>query len=423
MKAEILLVGTELLLGDIVDTNGKFLARQLAQLGIHVYYQTVVGDNPGRLEEAVRRALGRSELVLAAGGLGPTDDDITREVFSRVLELPLEPHQPTRQRLEAFFAGRSRPMTPNNLRQALVPQGATVLTNDWGTAPGLWIPAPLGQAVLLPGPPRELEPMFCARVRPRLEKMCPSVLESRTLRLYGVGESQAAYDLQDLMAGADPSLAPYAKDGEMILRLTASGQTVAHARQRLAPLEDAVRERLGQYVYAVGEDKSLEQALVERFASRGLTVAAAESLTGGLISQRITSVPGASAVTQCSVCSYSNEVKHRLLGVDQQLLDTHGAVSEPVALAMAQGVRRLADSHVGISATGYAGPTGDPVGLVYVAAVYGDRQLVRRLDTHRNAGERAYIRTLAANAALALALQITDCFSDTSCKSARDMVQ
>lgn len=409
VNAEILLVGTELLLGDIMDTNGKYLARELAALGINLFYQTVVGDNPVRLKEAIARALARSDVVIASGGLGPTADDITRESFAEVMERPLYRDEATVARLEAFFAGRGRPMTENNLRQAMVPEGAEVLTNDWGTAPGLHIPQGEKHAFLLPGPPRELEALFQARVRPLLQRLSDRVLESTTVQLYGIGESALESELRDLMEGGDPSLAPYAKDGEVLLRITSSGADAAEAKRKNAAMLRLVRERVGEYIYDV-DGESLEKALVERFSREGLTVSAAESLTGGLISQRITSVSGASAVIELGVCSYSDRIKHRVLGVKEETLKDFSAVSEETAREMAVGMKALAQSDVAVSATGYAGPTGEQVGLFFVAAAYRDRVLVKRVDSHRKGCEREYVRSLAASAALALALEITGLF-------------
>lgn len=407
MNAEIILVGTELLLGDIIDTNGKFLARSLASLGINLFYQTVVGDNRERLLDATRRALGRSDILLFSGGLGPTADDLTRETVSEAMGLELKEDEKTAGRLRAFFAGRN--MTPNNLRQALVPEGARVLTNDRGTAPGLYIIKDGRHVFLLPGPPRELEPMFDARVRPILEKMSRRVFVSSDLYLYGIGESAAEAKLRDLMESADPTLAPYAGNGEVRLRITSSGASREECEKKNLLMLGRVKERVGEFIYAV-DGESLERALVERFARRGLKVAAAESLTAGLISSRIASVAGASAVMEMGVCTYCDRVKHEALGVKTETLEKYGAVSEQTAAEMALGVRRVSKADVGISATGYAGPTGEQVGLVYVGASYKDRLIVKKLETHRSRLERNYIRTLAANAALALALQITDLF-------------
>lgn len=409
MNAEIMMVGTELLLGDIMDTNGKFLARELAALGINLFYQTVVGDNPARLKEAIARALERSDVVIASGGLGPTADDITRECFAEVLGLPLHLDESVKLRLEEFFAHRARPMTANNLRQAMVPLGAEVLVNDWGTAPGLHLCTGEKHAFLLPGPPRELEPMYHHRVKPTLQRLSGRVLESTRLQIYGIGESALETELKDLMEGSDPSVAPYAKDGEVMLRITASGQSQEEAKAKNAAMLSRIRERVGQYLYDV-DGENLETALVRRFSEKGLTIATAESLTGGLISKRITSVSGASQVLGLGVCSYSNDIKHRILGVGEDTLAQYSAVSEQTAREMALGVKALAGSDVAVSATGYAGPTGEQVGLFYVAAAYKDRVEVRCHDSHRRGCEREYIRTLAASAALALALEITDSF-------------
>ncbi|MBQ9543773.1 MAG: competence/damage-inducible protein A [Clostridia bacterium] len=407
MNAEIILVGTELLLGDIIDTNGKYLARALASMGINLFYQTVVGDNRERLLDVIRRALTRSDILIFSGGLGPTADDLTRETVAEAMGLELKEDEETVKRLRAFFAGRN--MTLNNLRQALVPEGGQVLTNDWGTAPGLYIKKDTKQVFMLPGPPRELEPMFEARVRPILEKESCRVFVSTDLNLYGIGESSAEAKLRDLMENPDPTLAPYAGSGEVRLRITSSGSSREECLEKNRLMLEKVRERVGEYIYAV-DGESLEKALVERFSKKGLKVAAAESLTAGLISSRIGSIPGASEVMEEGIVTYCDRVKREALGVKKETLEKYSAVSEETAAEMAQGIRRVAGSDVGISATGYAGPTGENVGLVYVGASFKDKLIVRKLETRRTKLERNYIRALAANAALALALQITDLF-------------
>ena len=407
MNAEIIMVGTELLLGDIVDTNGKFIAGELARLGINLFYQTVVGDNRLRLLDAVQRAADRSDLVIFSGGLGPTADDITRETVSEALGLELEEDPATVERLKAFFAGKN--MTNNNLRQAMVPRGAEVLTNDRGTAPGLHIEKDSKHFFLLPGPPIELEPMMTERVAPILARLTDRTFVSRSLKLYGIGESSAEDRLRDLMDESDPTLAPYAKTGEVLLRITSSGKDRAECEAKNDLMQKRVTDRVGEYVYS-DSGETLEEALVKRFTRRGLKIATAESLTGGLISQRITSVPGASAILEMSAVTYCDRAKHELLGVKEATLKEHTAVSEETAAEMARGVAALSGCDVGVSATGYAGPSGEHVGLVYVGAFFRGETRVVRLDTHRNGCEREYIRQLAANAAIGLALRITGLF-------------
>ena len=403
-KAEILLVGTELLLGDIMDTNGKYLARELSKLGIDLYYQTVVGDNPKRLKEAVFKALERSDVVISSGGLGPTCDDITRETLAEAFGLELELNAPTVERLESFFKSVGRKMTDNNLRQAMVPEGATVLTNDWGTAPGLYMTKDEKHAFLLPGPPRELEPMFGERVRPILSKMSDRKFVSQTIQVYGIGESALEEKLRDLMQGADPSLAPYAKDGEVLLRITSSGKDEAEAEEKNRGMLEKVLERAGEYVYDV-DGENLQKALVERFSKTGLKIATAESLTGGLISQRITQISGASAVLELGVCSYCDRIKNKILSVSSSSLKEFSAVSEQVAMEMAEGVRNLSGADIAVSATGYAGPTGEKVGLVYIGVCSEKGCRAIKLETGRRNGEREYIRSLAASRAIAEALR------------------
>lgn len=412
--AELLCVGTELLLGDIVNTNAAFLAKRMAELGVAVYHQTVVGDSPARLTRALAEAFDGhggepADLVLLSGGLGPTCDDITMQTVADFFGLPLELHEDTLSRIQTYFAGRGRPMTDNNRKQAMLPRGATVFPNDQGTAPGVAIGDGQRTAILLPGPPHELEPLFDAYVAPYLEAYTEGVLLSRDIHLMGLGEAEAEYILRPLMEKAqDPTLAPYCQAGEVRLRVTARAQTRAEANAACDALIEQVRETpVGAYIYGL-DVPNVETALVQALASRGLTIACAESCTGGLIGARITAVPGASAVFAGGCITYTNEIKQRLLDVDPHTLETHTAVSAEVAAQMASGTRARLGTDIALSATGYAGPGGgtpeEPVGTVYIGLDVRGRVQTFRLSWP-SGKSRDYIREASASFALREALR------------------
>ncbi|HIU32652.1 MAG TPA: competence/damage-inducible protein A [Candidatus Caccousia avistercoris] len=409
MKAELISVGTELLLGHTVNTDAAYTARALSAIGIDVLHVCTVGDNPGRLEEALRTALGRSGLVVLTGGLGPTNDDLTKETAARVCGKRLVPHEESRRRIAEYF--KNRECSQNQWKQADLPEGCHVFPNNHGTAPGCVFQAEGGQYVaLLPGPPSELEPMVRDSLIPWLAGLSQGVIVSRMVRTFGIGEGSAAQRLADLMESANPTAAPYAKDCEMFVRVTAKGETEEAAQALCAPLVEEIRRRLGDYVYAVNGDGTspscLEHTVVGLLAEKGMTLATAESCTGGLIAKRITDVPGASEVFHLGAVTYANEAKERLLGVPAELLEQYGAVSEPVARAMAEGVRRLAGSSIGVGVTGIAGPGGGtpekPVGLVYIGVCDGTRTLVHRMDPGVRQKGREWTRFRAASTALDL---------------------
>ncbi len=404
MNAEILAVGTELLLGDILNTDARFLARELAEMGFSVLHQGVVGDNPERLAEAMRLALSRSDILITSGGLGPTGDDLTRETAAEVLGLPLVEDAESLRRIEEQFQRMNRVMSANNRKQALIPRGSTVLTNDWGTAPGSVTEQNGKLVILLPGPPRELEPLFRERVRPFLARFASGAIESVTFREFGISESKAEELLRDLMEGENPTLAPYAKDGEVLLRATARAATSGEALALCRPLAQQAEQRLGDAVY--GENiEGLEYAVVAKLREKKLRIGLAESCTGGLVAQRITSVPGSSECFECGAVTYANRVKHRLLGVSASTLRRFGAVSPQTAVEMAEGAAALAGAEIGVGITGIAGPGGGtpekPVGLVYAAVCgFGKRYVKKLLLGHGKADERAHIRFLASSHAL-----------------------
>ncbi|BBW96610.1 competence/damage-inducible protein A [Geobacillus icigianus] len=409
MNAEIIAVGSELLLGQIVNTNAQFLSQQLAALGINVYFQTVVGDNAGRLEQAVKTAQTRANLIIFTGGLGPTKDDVTKETIARLLGRRLVIDEEALRAIEAYFARANRPMTDNNKKQALVLEGATVLKNENGMAPGMALTVAGITYMLLPGPPKEMRPMFTRYGIPFLRAAFPlsGRIESRVLRFFGIGEAALETALADLIdAQSNPTIAPLAGDGEVTLRLTAKHRDAAEAQRLLDEAEAAILARVGRYCYGY-DDETLFTKTSERLKERGWTIAAAESLTGGLFLEQLTAVPGASRIVQGGVVCYTNGVKQQVLGVPRPLLETDGAVSESCARVLAENVRSLCGADVGISLTGVAGPDpleGHPPGTVYIGIAMRERgTAVRRLTL---SGTRGDIRIRAAKYGCFLLLEL-----------------
>lgn len=400
--AELIAIGTELLLGNIANTDAQMISEGLSALGINVYYHTVVGDNPDRVRQAVEIARKRADILITTGGLGPTCDDLTKVALAEAFGKPLVFHEPSAQRIRDRFAAMERPLTENNFQQAMVPEGCTVLDNDWGTAPGVAFEADGTHVILLPGPPRECEMMFRHRAVPYLKTLSDGVIVSRTVKTFGIGESAAEALLRDLMNSLhNPTLAPYAKPTGTELRITAHADTEEEAYALIAPVEEQVKGILGDY--AIGTDVgSIQEVCLALLKEQGLTLGTAESCTGGLIAKLITDLPGASAVLKGGVVSYTNEVKAGVLGVPQALLDEHGAVSAPVAEAMARGAKKVLGCDIALSATGVAGPDpddrGNPVGLVYLGLAWEDQCLVQ--EFHAGRGDRERIRRMAAGTAL-----------------------
>lgn len=403
MIAEVVSIGTELLLGQIVDTDAVYLAQQLSALGVSVYHRATVGDNLERAVATVKQAVSRADLVLLIGGLGPTMDDLTRDVMAQVMDAPLARDPNIAAALTDYLAQRGHPMVETVLRQADVPAGARALPNANGTAPGLLLEKSGKIVVALPGPPNELIPLFEAEVYPFLRERTggeKQVIRSRVLRIVGMGESLVEERVRDLMQDANPSVAPYAKTGEVHLRVTAKAATEDAADALTRARADLLRERLGEVVY--GEDETtLEAAVVALLAKRRKTVATAESCTGGLLAGRITEVPGSSVVFHTGVVTYANESKVDLLKVPQALLAAVGAVSPQVASAMAERVRELAGSDYALSITGIAGPGGGtpdkPVGLVYIGFADGETVTAEK---HQFGGVRADVRLRSTQTAL-----------------------
>ena len=405
MIAEILSIGTELLMGQVLNTNAQFIARRLSALGISHYHQTVVGDNPERLEAAYRLALGRADVVITTGGLGPTVDDITKRIAAKVAGKALVHFPEAEEMIRERFRQYGKPMTDNNLQQAYFTPDTTLLMNPRGTAPGAIVPVGEGKAVIhLPGPPFEMEPMFLEQVEPWLRERSGRVLVSRYIRIFGMGEAEVDSRLRDLMVGSDPTLSPYCSLGEVMLRATASGSTEEEAVKKLLPLLIEVKLRLNKgVVYAVDEDEggSLARAAVRALAARGWRCATCESLTGGLISATLVEVPGASDVVRAGFVTYQTDTKTLLAGVPAQVIEEHDVVSAEVAMAMAQGTRERIGVDIAVSATGLAGPGGGtpekPVGTVFVGV--STAKGTYAIPLHLT-GDRARIRTLTVKHAI-----------------------
>ncbi len=379
MNAEIMAVGTEILVGDIVNTNAQFISERLFALGVNVYYQTVVGDNPGRLSTAIELAFSRADMVIFSGGLGPTDDDLTKETVAEYFGLSLEYHPEIEAEYVRYLNGRN---SVSNKKQAYVPEGAIVLHNKRGTAPGLIIEKDGKTAILLPGPPRELLPMFTEEVEPYIKKRSGFVMAEKVLRLFGIGESKVGETVKDLMESANPSLAPYAKDTETVLRIAAKGKDAKEANALILEMEEKVEERLGAYIYGY-DDCDMVQTVANLLLDKNITIACAESCTAGLLTGTLCDVPGISAVLSESIVTYSNDAKMKYLGVSLETLSCFGAVSGETAKEMAEGIKKQAGADLGVSVTGIAGPDGGteekPVGLVYVAVSYRGETSVKKL--------------------------------------------
>ena len=413
MVAELVSVGTEILLGNIVNTNAAYLSEMCARLGLSVYYQTVVGDNKERMTETFQTALSRSDVVIITGGLGPTKDDLTKETAAKVLGMKLVEDAHTRQRIEKYLEDyvKSHPgntVTENNWKQALVPEGAKVLDNDNGTAPGLILEKDGKTVVLLPGPPGELKPLFEEQVYPYLKKEQPEVIYSQMVKICGIGESIVETKIADLIEKQEnPTIAPYAKTGEVHLRITARAKDKVEAKKLIKPVTRELKVRFGKNIYTTDEKKTLEEAVVELLAAKDMTVTTAESCTGGAIAARIVNVPGASDVFKQGFVTYSNKAKRKYLMVKKSTLKSEGAVSEKTAREMAKGGCFMTKSDACIAVTGIAGPGGGtdskPVGLVYISCCVGGHVEVRECQFN---GSRSQVREQSVVSALTL---LRDC--------------
>ena len=409
-NAEILSVGTEILIGDITNTDASFISRRLAALGISQYYQAAVGDNCGRLKAHITEALERCDILILTGGLGPTYDDLTKETAAEAMGRKLVMHEGSLERIKEFFARMhpDRGMTPNNEKQAMLPEGAVIFENDYGTAPGCAIvDESRGKTIImLPGPPRELQPMWMNKVEPFLRQYTDHILYSKNIGICGLGESAVEDILRDMMlADVNPTVAPYCGEGDVRLRVTAFCRDEAEGEKMCGKVIDEIMKTpVGGYVYGI--DTDLPEAAVRLLASKGLHVSAAESCTGGLVAKRLTDVSGSSEVLEYSAVTYSERIKAEKAEVDPEIIKEKTVYSAEVAEAMARGIMREGGADIGIGITGVAGPGGGtpdaPVGTVYVAAA---SRLGVRSKKLTLTGDRAHIRYLASNHALMMLIE------------------
>ena len=404
MIIEFISVGTEILLGNITNTNARYLAEECAVLGLTNYYQVTVGDNEGRLSDAIRTALNRSDIVLLSGGLGPTEDDITRETTAKVLGREMTEAPEIHEQIQVYFEkmGAKKPSS-NNWRQAMVIDGAQIVENHNGTAPGMIVP--VGESkyiILMPGPPEELKMMFEESIAPFLASLNHQVICSKTVKICGMGESRVAAAVADLISSqTNPTIATYAKGGEVHLRVTACGSDAKAARKSIKPIVKELKKRFGDKVYTTRESETLEQHVVGLLKRKKMTVATAESCTGGLVASTLINVPGASEVFNEGYITYSNESKQKILGVKKKTLKKDGAVSAACAEEMAKGAAKAADAQAAISVTGIAGPDGGteekPVGLVYIGC-YIDGEVW--VESYHMNGNRQKVREISVKKAL-----------------------
>ena len=403
MNCELISVGTEILLGDILNTNAQFLSGELAALGISLMYQTTVGDNSQRLRDCLDAAFRRADTVILTGGLGPTPDDLTKEVCAEYFGKALFMREDILEGIRSYFSSKGIIMPESNSKQALVPEDSTVLFNKNGTAPGFIMENGERKIIILPGPPREMQPMFRESVIPYLKKFSHSVIRSHTVRTFGIGESAMSEKVADLLENENPSVAPYAKDGEALLRITAKAESEEAADSLISPVIGEIEKRLGCFIYGI-DAQSIEEATVSLMKEKGVTAAFAESCTAGLCAKRITDISGASQIFHCGVVSYSDDIKAKVLGVSTSDLEFFGAVSDIVAAQMALGVKKLSGADYGVSVTGMAGPTSDDpekeVGLIYIAVTDGEKLYLKELHGRKNGNCRDYNRYVSASNAI-----------------------
>jgi len=402
LRAEILCVGTELLLGNITNTNARDVSVYLSELGIDVFYETVVGDNPERLTKAVDIAKSRADIIITTGGLGPTCDDLTKQVLAKAFGLEMEFHAELAEEMKRYFhdiLGVSE-MTENNLQQAYLPVGCTIFHNDWGTAPGCAFESGGVHVLMLPGPPRECNAMFKACAMPYLRALSDEQLYTHNLRIVGSGESTVESKLRDLMNElSNPTLAPYAKEGEVLLRVTAKAKSQDEAEALMEPVLEKVQATIGDLIYGMDVD-SLEEVVFVLLKAKKLTLATAESCTGGLIAKRITDLNGSSQVFRGGAVTYATETKTSVLGVPADVIEKNGVISAEVASEMAVRARKLFGTDLAVSTTGLAGPDGDgknPVGTVFVALATQKEVYVSKISSGIG---RARVRILGSSCAL-----------------------
>ena len=404
LTVELISVGTEILMGNIINTNAAFLAEQCVRLGLNCYYQDVVGDNGQRLKDTIKTALGRADIVILSGGLGPTQDDLTKETAAECMGRNLYMDEESKAAIIDYFARTGRTPTDNNWKQAMMPEDSIILPNNNGTAPGCIIAGEGKHVILLPGPPEELRLMYAESVEPYLRSLMPGTIYSKTVKICGIGESRAESMIEDLIdAQTNPTIATYAKTGEVHIRVSAYAEDERAAKKLVKPMVKELKERFAEFIYSTEEDVTLEKAVVDLLTGNELTVSTIESCTGGLLAGRLVSVPGVSDTFKSGLITYSNKSKRKLAGVKKSTLDKYGAVSEQTASEMAKGVAALTKSDVSVATTGIAGPDGGtadkPVGLVYIACSVCGNVTVK--ECHFN-GNRQKIRDNAVTSALNL---------------------
>lgn len=401
MVVELISVGTEVLLGNIVNTNAAYLAERCAYLGLSCYYQSVVGDNAERLLGTINTALSRADMIILCGGLGPTEDDITKETAAKALSLELEMHEQSKERIQAYFDKKGLKIADSNWKQAMIPKDAIVLPNDNGTAPGVIMEKNGKTVILLPGPPNELIPMFENSVAPYIMEKSSAIIYSQVVKLCGIGESAVEDQIKDMVGNSNPTVATYAKTGEVHIRVTAKADDEKEAKKLVKPIVKELKSRFSLYVYTSNAEVSLEAATVELLEKNGLTITTAESCTGGMVASRIINVPGASEIYKEGFVTYSNKAKKLRLNVKKATLSKYGAVSEQTAKEMSKGACINTKADVSIATTGIAGPDGGseakPVGLVYISCTICGKTKVR--ECHFS-GNRMKIREAATTEAL-----------------------
>jgi len=397
VKAEILAIGTELLMGQIVNTNARFISEKFPMADVYVYYHTVVGDNETRIKECLLNALERVDVVITTGGLGPTQDDITKEIVSKVFNKKLILDKNVLAKIENFFKSRNKVMSSNNIRQAYFPKDSTIIENGMGTAPGCMIEKDNKIVIMLPGPPSEMQPMFMDYIIPYFKEKSSVKLYSKFIKLFGIGESEMEEKIKGIIKKQkNPTIAPYAKQGEITLRVTAKYNEKKQDKEKIInPTIKKINEKLGEYIYSFDNEKLIE-VLFKRLISNKITVSFAESCTGGLLSKRLTDISGASNILNSSYITYTNQSKVKILDVKEETLKKYGAVSKQVAIEMVKGLLKITNSDLVLSITGIAGPTGGtkdkPVGLTYLALGYKGKIVTKRLKLW---GNRDRIRNVA----------------------------
>lgn len=396
MKSEIISVGTELLLGQIVNTNAKYISLKLSTVGIDVFFQTNVGDNSKRLKECLEIAVKRSDVIILTGGLGPTMDDLTKETVAEFFDLPLIEDTDSKLSIENYFNKSNRKMTANNYKQALFPEGSKILPNKIGTAPGCILKKNGKIIIILPGPPSELIPMFDNYVYPYLKNMSDKIIVSKVIKIFGIGESKVEDMVNDLLISSNPTVAPLIGDGIVTLRITAKSDNKEEAENMISKIEKKIKDVIGDYIFG-SDDETMEYVIFNLLRERNLTLTTAESCTGGLLSKMITDIPGSSEIFKYGFVTYSNEAKQKMLGVSKQTLEKYGAVSIETAKEMAVNAKEIANADYSVSITGIAGPDGGtekkPVGLVYIGLSYNNEFYVRKTLTM---GVRQRIRLISA---------------------------